>query len=44
MRSRSAPTVHITTLGCSKNLVDSEKVAAMLGEAGYREARSPDRG
>ena len=43
MSTRSAPTVHITTLGCSKNQVDSEKVAAMLGEAGYRDARSPER-
>ena len=40
MKVRPAPAVHITTLGCSKNQVDSEKVAAMLHEAGYRQADS----
>ncbi len=29
-------------LGCPKNLVDAEKVAARLEEAGWREAASPD--
>ena len=37
----SAPTVWLTTLGCAKNQVDSEKVAAMLGGAGYGAAGSP---
>ena len=40
MKVRPPPAVHITTLGCSKNQVDSEKVAAMLHEAGYRQADS----
>ncbi len=31
----SAPTVWLTTLGCAKNQVDSEKVTVMLTEAGY---------
>lgn len=29
------PTYHLTTLGCAKNQVDSEKLQAMLAEAGY---------
>ncbi len=29
------PTVHLTTLGCAKNQVDSDKLTAMLAEAGY---------
>jgi ribosomal protein S12 methylthiotransferase len=29
------PTVYLETLGCSKNEVDSAKVTAMLGSAGY---------
>lgn len=31
----AAPKVKIITLGCSKNLVDSQRVAALLREAGY---------
>ncbi len=38
----NAPTVWLTTLGCSKNQVDSDKVEAMLGEAGYAQAASPE--
>ena len=38
----SAPTVWLTTLGCAKNQVDSEKVLAMAAEAGYVMARSPE--
>jgi ribosomal protein S12 methylthiotransferase len=38
----SAPTYFLTTLGCAKNQVDSEKVQAMLAEAGYQRAPSPD--
>lgn len=34
--SDRAPRVHITTLGCPKNQVDSDKVAAALAQAGYR--------
>jgi ribosomal protein S12 methylthiotransferase len=36
------PSVWLTTLGCAKNQVDSEKVVAMLNEAGYLMAPSPD--
>lgn len=38
----SAPSIWLTTLGCAKNQVDSEKVAAMLSEAGYAWAASPE--
>jgi ribosomal protein S12 methylthiotransferase len=38
----SAPTVWLTTLGCAKNQVDSEKVEAMLAEAGYVRADSAE--
>jgi len=37
----SAPTVWLTTLGCSKNQVDSDKIIAVLGESGYRNATDP---
>ncbi len=36
-----SPSVWLTTLGCAKNQVDSEKVEVMLGEAGYVLADSP---
>ena len=36
------PRVHVTTLGCSKNQVDSDKVEALLGQSGYERATSPD--
>jgi ribosomal protein S12 methylthiotransferase len=36
------PTVWLTTLGCAKNQVDSEKLEAMLEEAGYLAASSPE--
>lgn len=38
----SAPTYWLTTLGCAKNQVDSEKVQAMLADAGYLVAASPE--
>ena len=38
----AAPTVWLETLGCSKNQVDSDKVVAMIGEAGYVDAPSPE--
>lgn len=38
----SSPSVWLTTLGCAKNQVDSEKVQVMLAEAGYTMAASPD--
>jgi ribosomal protein S12 methylthiotransferase len=39
----SSPTVWLTTLGCAKNQVDSEKLTAMLAEAGYTQATDPAR-
>ena len=38
----ASPTVWLTTLGCAKNQVDSEKVEMMLGDAGYLLADSPE--
>jgi ribosomal protein S12 methylthiotransferase RimO len=38
----STPSVWLSTLGCAKNQVDSEKVEVMLAEAGYRLAASPE--
>jgi ribosomal protein S12 methylthiotransferase len=37
-----APSVYLATLGCAKNQVDSEKVTAMVGGAGYKSVDSPD--
>ncbi|MGZ8755813.1 MAG: 30S ribosomal protein S12 methylthiotransferase RimO [Acidimicrobiia bacterium] len=37
----AAPTYWLTTLGCAKNQVDSEKVQAMLAGAGYLVADTP---
>ena len=36
------PNVWLSTLGCAKNQVDSEKLIAMLSEAGYGWADSPE--
>ncbi len=36
------PTVWMSTLGCAKNQVDSEKLIAMLSEAGYGWADAPE--
>jgi ribosomal protein S12 methylthiotransferase len=36
------PSLWLTTLGCAKNQVDSEKVIAMLADAGYGWAESPE--
>ena len=38
----TAPAIWLTTLGCAKNQVDSEKVIVMLSEAGYVWAASPE--
>ena len=38
----SAPTVWLTTLGCSKNQVDSDKITAILGDSGYEQATEPE--
>jgi len=37
-----APSVWLTTLGCAKNQVDSDKIEARLDAAGYGRARSPE--
>lgn len=34
--------VWLTTLGCAKNQVDSDKLTAVLDDAGYTRAESPD--
>ena len=38
----NAPTVWLTTLGCAKNEVDSDKIQGMLAAAGYADADSPE--
>jgi ribosomal protein S12 methylthiotransferase len=38
----SAPSVWLTTLGCSKNQVDSDKITSVLGQSGYVDAVDPD--
>lgn len=37
-----APKIWVTTLGCSKNQVDSDKVTAVLHDAGYADADAPE--
>jgi ribosomal protein S12 methylthiotransferase RimO len=37
----SSPTVWLTTLGCAKNQVDSDKLSAVLADAGYSQATDP---
>ncbi|MDJ0952798.1 MAG: 30S ribosomal protein S12 methylthiotransferase RimO [Acidimicrobiia bacterium] len=37
-----APKIWLTTLGCSKNQVDSDKVTAVLHDAGYEDAATPE--
>jgi ribosomal protein S12 methylthiotransferase len=37
-----APAVWLTTLGCAKNQVDSDKVTGLLTSAGYAQAASPE--
>ena len=38
----TAPSVWLTTLGCSKNQVDSDKISAALGDSGYIDATDPE--
>ncbi|MDH3425852.1 MAG: 30S ribosomal protein S12 methylthiotransferase RimO [Acidimicrobiia bacterium] len=38
----TSPSVWLTTLGCAKNEVDSDKLTSVLDEAGYRRADSPE--
>jgi len=42
LAAMSAPSVWLTTLGCSKNQVDSDKITSVLGESGYVDASSPE--
>jgi len=37
-----APTIWLTTLGCAKNQVDSDKITGVLTAAGYTEASTPE--
>jgi ribosomal protein S12 methylthiotransferase len=38
----TTPSVWLTTLGCAKNQVDSDKVSSLLAEAGYEQAGSAE--
>ena len=38
----TAPSVWLTTLGCSKNQVDSDKISSVLGDSGYIDAANPE--
>ncbi|MFV2000693.1 MAG: 30S ribosomal protein S12 methylthiotransferase RimO [Acidimicrobiia bacterium] len=38
----TAPSVWLTTLGCSKNQVDSDKISSVLGDSGYVDALDPE--
>ena len=38
----TAPSVWLTTLGCSKNQVDSDKISSVLGDSGYVDAADPE--
>jgi len=38
----SSPSVWLTTLGCAKNQVDSDKVSGLLEAAGFRASSSPE--
>jgi ribosomal protein S12 methylthiotransferase len=38
-----AKTVHLVSLGCAKNTVDSDSMLELLGRAGYRPVDSPER-
>ena len=38
----TAPSVWLTTLGCSKNQVDSDKISSVLGDSGYVDADDPE--
>ncbi|MGA2819315.1 MAG: 30S ribosomal protein S12 methylthiotransferase RimO [Anaerolineales bacterium] len=39
----TAPRFHLVSLGCSKNTVDSDSMAALLEQAGYRAVRQANR-
>ncbi len=38
----SDPTYHLISLGCPKNLVDSESMAQLLNRQGYQAVDDPD--
>jgi ribosomal protein S12 methylthiotransferase len=38
----SAKTFHLVSLGCAKNTVDSESMAQLLGQSGFRPVENPD--
>ncbi len=38
----ATPKIWLTTLGCAKNQVDSDKVTGVLHDAGYRDADTPE--
>ena len=38
----SSPSVWLTTLGCAKNQVDSDKVSGLLEAVGFRMSSSPE--
>ncbi|MER3559173.1 MAG: hypothetical protein C4336_06790 [Armatimonadota bacterium] len=45
VQQNPAPTVRLITLGCAKNEVDSEEIAGVLAQAGYRldgQTENPD--
>lgn len=42
MAARTAPTIDIITMGCSKNMVDSERLVRIFGNAGYKVRHNPD--
>ena len=42
MTDHALKTVHIVSLGCAKNRVDSEVIMGLLGKAGYRLVARPE--
>ncbi len=42
MPTPPAPTVHLVTLGCARNEVDSEELAAMLADGGFALVADPE--
>lgn len=41
--NKQMPVANIITMGCSKNLVDSERLMAMFGKCGYRVKHNPSK-
>ena len=42
MPTVTAPTVHLVTLGCARNEVDSEELAARLADGGFALVADPE--